>query len=197
MIPTMKNVGQMCIVLLCLFVSSALAIDKALWHTMQKGGHVLLIRHGPTDTLTHSTHPRADFENCVSQNNLSPDGQMVAKRIGKAFKKMRIPIGDVLAGPYCRTQDTARLAFGKYQVWDALDLATALPDEEANRRNALVAERVGNFKGKKNMVLVTHKPNVDALTLELIEPGTVLVLKPEGNSGFQVVGRVNQEDLGN
>lgn len=179
-----------------LFAGNAVAADQAPWAELKKGGYVLLIRHGPTDTLTHSTHPRADFENCVGQNNLSPEGQLAAKRIGKTFKKRHIPIGEVLAGPYCRTQDTARLAFGKYKVWDALDLATALPDEEANKRNAQVAERVGAYTGKKNLVLVTHKPNVDALTLELIEPGTVLILKPEGNSGFQVIGRINQEDLG-
>ena len=42
--------------------------------------------------------------------------------MGRAFKKKRILIGAVLAGPFCRTQDTARIAFGKVRVWDALDL---------------------------------------------------------------------------
>lgn len=192
----MKKFLLLCMSLMLSWSSIGQAADDPLWKTLQKGGYVLLIRHGPTDTMTHSTHPKAEFENCVSQNNLSPEGQAAAKRIGKAFKKRRIPIGEVYASPYCRTQDTARLAFGKYQVWDALDLATSFTEEEANLRNAKVAERTGTYKGKKNMVLVTHKPNVDALTLELIEPGTVLVLQPSGNSEFQVIGRFNQEDLG-
>lgn len=183
-------------VLVALLVStSATAVDTAIWSKLKQGGYVILVRHGPVDTMTHSTHPRAEFENCVGQNNLSPEGQSQAKHIGRAFKKNRVPIGEVLSGPYCRVQDTARIAFGKVRVWEALDLQTALPEEEGVKRNEEVAARVGAYQGKKNLVLVTHKPNIDALTLELIEPGTVLILKPDGNSGFSVVGRIAQEDL--
>lgn len=175
--------------------TAVLAADPAIWSKLKQGGYVVVVRHGPTDTMTHSTHPRAEFENCVGQNNLSPEGQAEAARIGRAFKKKRIPIGEVLSGPYCRVQDTARIAFGKVRVWEALDLQTSLPEEEAVKRNLEVAARVGAFQGKKNLVLVTHQPNIDALTLELIEPGAVLVLKPEGGSGFSVVVRISQEDL--
>lgn len=175
--------------------STAPAADTDMWSKLKQGGYVILVRHGPTDTMTHSTHPRAEFENCVGQNNLSPEGQAVAARIGRAFKKKRIPIGEVLSGPYCRVQDTARIAFGKVRVWEALDLQTSLPEEEAVKRNQEVAARVGAYKGKKNLVLVTHQPNIDALALELIEPGTALILKPEGGSGFSVVDRIAQEDF--
>ena len=175
--------------------AAATAADADIWTKLKQGGYVILVRHGPTDSMTHSTHPRAEFENCVGQNNLSPEGQAEAKRMGRAFKKKRIPIGEVLSGPYCRVQDTARIAFGKVRVWDALDLQTALPEEEAVKRNQEVAVRVGAYKGKKNLVLVTHRPNIDALTLELIEPGAMLVLKPEGGSGFSIVGLIAQDDL--
>lgn len=90
--------------------------------SLKQGGYVILMRHGAVDSLTHSTHPRAEFENCVGQNNLSPQGQQEVAQMGRAFKKKRILIGAVLAGPFCRTQDTARIAFGKVRVWDALDL---------------------------------------------------------------------------
>jgi broad specificity phosphatase PhoE len=175
--------------------AAATAADTDMWTKLKQGGYVILVRHGPTDSMTHSTHPRAEFENCVGQNNLSPEGQDEAKRIGRAFKKKRIPIGEVLSGPYCRVQDTARIAFGRVHVWDALDLQTALPEEEAVKRTEQVAARVGSYQGKKNLVLVTHRPNIDALTLELIEPGTLLILKPEGGTGFSIVDRIAQEDL--
>ena len=183
------------LLLVALGATSVLAADAAIWSKLKQGGYVVVVRHGPTDTMTHSTHPRAEFENCVGQNNLSPEGQAEAARIGRAFKKKRIPIGEVLSGPYCRVQDTARIAFGKVRVWEALDLQTSLPEEEAVKRNLEVAARVGAHQGKKNLVLVTHQPNIDALTLELIEPGTALILKPEGGSGFSVVDRITQEDL--
>ena len=175
--------------------TTATSAEADIWSKLKQGGYVILLRHAPTDTMTHSTHPRAEFENCVGQNNLSPQGQAEAARIGRAFKKKRIPIDEVFSGPYCRVQDTARIAFGKVRVWDALDLQTSLPEEEAVKRTEVVAARIGAFQGKKNLVLVTHQPNIDALTLELIEPGTVLILKPEGGSGFSVVDRIVQENL--
>lgn len=173
----------------------AIAADPSIWSKLQQGGYVILIRHGPVDTMTHSTNPNADFENCVGQSNLSPQGQQAAALIGRAFKKHHIPIGDVLASPYCRTQDTARIAFGQVRVWDALDLQTALPEDEAARRTAVVSARIGQYKGQNNLVLVTHQPNIDALTLELIDPGTLLILRPGGGSDFSVVQRITLKDL--
>lgn len=194
----MRNVTLLLMGLLAsTLVASTLAqaADGAIWANLKQGGYVILMRHGPVDSLTHSTHPRAEFENCVGQNNLSPQGQQEMAQLGRAFKKKRIPIGAVLASPFCRTQDTARIAFGKVHVWDALDLQTELPDDEAAKRSEEVAARIGQFKGKKNLVLVTHQPNIDSLTLELVERGTILVLKPSGGAGFSVVGRIALEDL--
>ena len=153
------------------------------------------MRHAAVDSMTHSTHPNADFENCASQNNLSPQGQQEAKEIGRVFKKMHIPIATVLAGPYCRAQDTARIAFGAAQVWTALDLQTDLPEDEATKRMQEVYARIAQFKGPGNLVLLTHQPNIDTLTLELVEPGTVLILKPEGAAGFTILGRIPLSEL--
>lgn len=192
----MKIIFGAILTLACLSAgTSAAATDPAIWSKLKQGGYVILVRHGPTDSMTHSTHPRAEFENCVGQNNLSPEGQDEAKRIGRAFKKKRIPIGEVLSGPYCRVQDTARIAFGRVTVWDALDLLTALPEEEGVKRTEQVTARVGSYKSKKNLVLVSHRPNIDALTLELIAPGTLMILKPEGGSNFSIVDRIAQDDL--
>ena len=181
---------------LCMFCSvHSLAADTAIWKQLKHGGYVILMRHGAVDSMTHSTHPNADFENCTSQNNLSPQGQQEAAAVGRAFKKKHVPVAAVLAGPYCRTQDTARIAFGRAQVWLALDLQTDLPEEEATQRMEEVSARIAQFKGPKNLVLVTHKSNIDALTMELIEPSTILILKPGGAPGFTVLGRISLSEL--
>ena len=172
-----------------------MAVDTGIWQQLKQGGYVILMRHAAVDSMTHSTHPDADFENCVSQKNLSPQGQQEAKEIGRVFKKMHIPIATVLAGPYCRAQDTARIAFGQAQVWPALDLQTDLPEEEAATRMKEVSARIAQFKGPKNLVLVTHQSNIDALTMELVEPGTILILKPEGAAGFTVLDRIPLSEL--
>jgi phosphohistidine phosphatase SixA len=192
----MQRIHVVMLLLASLMASTAAtAADTALWSKLKQGGYVILMRHGATDSMTHSTNPNADFDNCVGQNNLSPEAQMEAARVGRALKKKHIPVGDVLAGPYCRTQDTARIAFGKVKVWDALDLQTTLPEDEAAKRTATVAARVGAYQGPKNLVLVTHKPNIDALTFELLEPDEMLILRPGGTSLFSVVGRLTPQDL--
>jgi phosphohistidine phosphatase SixA len=191
----MRMRNALALVLGILLSVSAIAADPAIWSKLQQGGYVILMRHGSVDTMTHSTNPNADFDNCVGQSNLSPQGQQEAALTGRAFKKQHIPIGEVLAGPYCRTQDTARIAFGKVQVWDALDLQTDLTEEEATKRAEAVSARIGQYKGPKNLVLVTHQPNIDVLALELVAPSTMLILKPGGGSDFSVVERITIKDL--
>lgn len=179
-----------CLAVGFLTCASTNAAEPSVWSRLKQGGYVILMRHAPVDSMTHSTSPNADFENCVGQNNLSPEGQQEAARIGRAFKKHKVPIGEVLASPYCRTQDTGRIAFGKVQAWEALELQTSLPDAEATKRSDEVAARIGQFKGPKNLVMISHQPNIDALTLELVDLGMILIVKPTGSSDFTVVERI-------
>lgn len=192
----MINRYQMCCLLFgFMTVVSAHAAQTSVWKHLKQGGYVVLMRHAPTDNMTHSTSPNADFENCVGQQNLSPEGQKEAARIGRAFKKHKIKITDVLTSPYCRTQDTGRLAFGKVSAWDALDLQTSLPEDEAAKRSELVAARIGEFKGPGNLIMISHQSNIDTLTLELVELGTILILQPRGGSNFDVVARIPLDKL--
>jgi phosphohistidine phosphatase SixA len=191
-----RNFLRVAALTLCIFsCASSSAANTALWQQLKQGGYVILMRHAAVDSMTHSTHPNANFENCASQNNLSPQGQQDAATVGRVFKQQQIPIAAVLAGPYCRTQDTARIAFGAAQVWTALDLQTDLPEDEASKRMQEVYARIAQFKGTGNLVLLTHQLNIDALTLELVEPSTVLILKPEGAAGFTVLGHIPLSEL--
>ena len=66
----MKNLYRATVLMLSLLASfSAVGAGPSIWAQLKQGGYVILMRHAPVDTMTHSTHPRADFENCVGQNN--------------------------------------------------------------------------------------------------------------------------------
>jgi hypothetical protein len=43
--------------------------------------------------------------------------------------------------------------------------------------------------------MVTHRPNIDALTIEIVETGGFLVLKPDREGGYDIVGYVTPDDL--
>ena len=43
--------------------------------------------------------------------------------------------------------------------------------------------------------MVTHMPNIDALTLELVEPGGLLVLEPDQEGSFDIVGYLAPDNI--
>lgn len=75
---------------------------------------MLYIRHAATDFSQNDAQMKS-FEDCASQRNLTDAGRAEARRIGESVRKLRIPVGRVLASPFCRTVETAMLVFGKAQ----------------------------------------------------------------------------------
>src|SRR5258708_31801027 len=86
--------------------------DPSLLAKLREGGYVLYMRHTSTDFSQNDTSSRS-FEDCANQRNLTDKGRDEARAIGQHIKRLRIPVGTVLASPFCRTMETARLAFGK------------------------------------------------------------------------------------
>src|SRR5215210_8006393 len=65
---------------------------RALFGELRKGGYVVYFRHGITETAG-ATDAAADLKRCETQRNLSAQGRAQASTIGRAFKKLRIPVG--------------------------------------------------------------------------------------------------------
>src|SRR5258706_14120334 len=86
--------------------------DPALVTKLRQGGYVLFLRHTSTDFSQNDAQMRS-FEDCASQRNLTDKGRDEARALGAEIKRLGIPIGLVHASPFCRTQETARLAFGR------------------------------------------------------------------------------------
>jgi len=129
------------------------------------------------------------LDDCSVQRNLSQKGKSEAEHTGRAFRDRSVPVAEVLSSRYCRTRDTARLTFGRATTWQPLDLLVAVDEQERDARTETVAKRIADHVGESNLVLVTHSPNIDALTFEMVETGGFLVLKPDGDGSFDIVGR--------
>ena len=169
---------------------SAAGREPDIWNQLRQGGYVFLIRHGPVDNLSRSTSPDADFEGCEGQYNLTDEGRDLVKHLGNTLRKRKIPIGDVLASPLCRTRDTARIAFGAFKVWPLLEPLPESDLEARQQRVEAINRAIGDHKVRKNLVLVTHEPNIDALTLEVVDWATIVVVKPDGKGGFKVIRKL-------
>jgi hypothetical protein len=84
----------------------------ALRDALLRGGYILYFRHTSTD-FGQNDDAMTSFDDCTKQRNLTEQGRAEARAIGAAVARLRIPVGDVLASPYCRTLETGRLMFGR------------------------------------------------------------------------------------
>jgi broad specificity phosphatase PhoE len=166
----------------------ALADDTAV-KAMSQGGHAILLRHARLGG--HSKSLVLDPEgNCANEENLSDEGRAQARHLKAMLDQAGVKFDVVLASPFCRTKETAQLAFGQAAVDPnlmALELGTA---DEVKARTQRVTEVIARQAGKGNIALVTHRPNIDALTMELVEEGEAIVARIERDGTLFVVGRV-------
>lgn len=169
---------------------AAAGVQPDIWNQLRQGGHVILMRHGAVDNLSRSTSPDADFEGCEGQYNLTDEGRDQVKQLGKALRKRKIPVDEVLASPLCRTRDTARIAFGAFRVWPLLEPLPESDVEDRQQRIDAISRVIADHKGRENLVLITHQPNIDALTLEVVDTATIVVVKPDGKGGFKVIRKL-------
>ncbi len=162
--------------------------DAEAWAALQQSGAFVLMRHGAAerrnDPLTLSP------ENCARERNLSDKGRQEAARMGEAFRRHGVAVNIVLASPYCRTIDTARLAFGGAIPWQPLTLNIGVPERTAEERFKAVRQRIRQGAGSDNVVMVTHRPNMEVLTKESIAPAELLVVKADEDGDLEVIGRI-------
>ena len=87
-------------------------------------GRVLLLRHARAPGTFDP--PGFTPGDCSTQRNLDATGRAQAQAIGQWFKRQRLAVDAVLSSPWCRCMDTAQLAFGQVQAWDALGSPVSL-----------------------------------------------------------------------
>lgn len=152
---------------------------------LRDGGHVVAFRHAATDSGVDMTN---DLSDCSRQRNLSAEGRRQSRGIGRAFERLRIPVGRVLASPFCRTRDTARLAFGRVRASRALLSTEFFASPRVARRKGLRRLLTAPPPRRTNTVLVSHGSAIDEATGVNPEEGSAVIVVPgRGERGFEVV----------
>jgi virginiamycin B lyase len=177
--------------------SAAGAAGPALVKQLQQGGFVLVLRHAVTDQSKQDEHP-VDLGDCSTQRNLSADGRAQARAIARAVRRLALPIGSVLTSRFCRTRETARLAFGRGKVEPALLNTIDAVHDTAWRKQIRAARRLIGARPAAGTltVLVTHGVVVSDATGLVLEEGETLVFRPLGSSRYRLVGRIAPEKWG-
>ena len=174
-----------------LAASGGEAAEPTLGEQLRRGGVVLVIRHAATDFSKPDQNP-VDLKDCRTQRNLSAEGRRDARLIGEGARRLQLRLGAVLSSAFCRTRETARLAFGRATVSPAL-LNTVTADHDAAwRRQIRAARRLLATKpaAGRVTVLVTHGSVVSDATGQILEEGETLVFRPLGGERFRLIGRI-------
>jgi broad specificity phosphatase PhoE len=161
---------------------------------LRQGGHVIFIRHAATEATQDDPSP--DLADPSTQRNLSDAGRAQARQLGAAIRRLRIPVGMVLASPYARTRETAELAFGRDRVrvtHDLLNEAFPGTDDEdlARRLRRLLATRP---PAGQNTVLVSHGFNLQGATGLSVAEGESAVFAPGQAGRSSLVARITVEE---
>ena len=159
---------------------------------MQKGGLILYVRHAATDHSQADTDLK-DLSRCDLQRNLSQQGKDESRLLADTIARLGIKIGTVLTSPYCRCVDTAKIAFGRYEIEPGLR-ATFFTDEAESRELATYLRNQLSIipDTGMNTVLVGHTANLRDVTKVWPKPeGVMHVFRPlGGGKGFEHLGRL-------
>lgn len=161
----------------------------ALLGALRSGGYILYFRHAATDFGQNDDH-MTGYEDCATQRNLTDKGRAEARAIGAMLRELKIPVGDVLASPFCRTMETAQLIFGRATAAPAVrggPVQPASPERYAALRQLLATP----VRGGVNLVIVSHgNPYRAAVGGPYLAEGEAAVIEPGGNDGFRELARV-------
>lgn len=171
----------------------AVADDAALWAALQtQPNMVVLMRHAHA----YGGNPLTWDESggCRGERTLTEKGKDLAARIGEAFSGRGIKPSAVISSPMCRCRLTAEIAFGPSYLTDPIlrEIASA----NAGQQKAFetrARELIGRNRGKSPVIFVSHTPNIDVLTLELIDESDLLVGRTSESGEIEVLGKIRME----
>jgi broad specificity phosphatase PhoE len=174
--------------------------DLALLESLRKGGFNIYFRHAATDwSQNDQVSKPGDWTSCDSgkMRQLSAAGRKTAGIVGEAIRALQIPIGQVLASPYCRTVETAsNLKLGPVEkTTDIMNMRVA---EYFGGKSAIAARTQRRLsmrpQAKTNTVLVAHGNVLVTATDVYPQEAEAIVFRPEGNGKWTFMARISPQE---
>jgi len=166
--------------------------DDLLWIRLQQDPNmVVVMRNTESSGNKDGSNMLAWDEsgNCMGESKLTKDGKAHANRIGEAFARHGIsPLA--ISSPMCRCTETAKIAFGKYVTDPDLRQSANSNAERLEQFQARANTLLAEYRGKTPIAFVNHRPNIDALTMELLDPGEMLIGTVTENGEIEVLGKI-------
>ncbi len=174
--------------LFALMAATAAAADG--WEEAAKPGAIVLFRHATAPGV--GDPPGFKPDQCATQRNLDERGRAEARRLGEGFRSRNIPVTTVLSSQWCRTRETARLAFGN-QVRDEPAFNSFFGQSQEGREGQTARARavLSAWRGPGVLVVVTHQVNIQALAGVGASSAEGVVVRPAADGTLKVVGKID------
>jgi Histidine phosphatase superfamily (branch 1) len=141
--------------------------NGSAWEALKTPGTILLFRHA----LAPGVGDPDGFVlgNCATQRNLNEEGRAQARSLGEAIQSRSVLVGAVWHSQWCRTQDTAHLAFpnmpdAALRAEPAFNSFFSANQERALLQTQRARTLLLKWSGPGILVVFTHQVNITALT---------------------------------
>ena len=184
-----KNVISLLAYVFILLFTSQLNASNQAWNLAQEGNKIILIRHSLAPG--GGDPPGFKINDCKTQRNLNRTGINQSKKIGKLFKKNKVPVDQVLSSQWCRCKDTAKYAFGNFKEFTALNSTFQSPyNKNEGKQLKELYKFIKKWDGKgKNLVLITHYSIITAVTNAVPSSGEIVI----ADKNFKVIGTIQTD----
>jgi phosphohistidine phosphatase SixA len=166
--------------------------DDQLWERLKTEPNlIVLMRHANARGGNPLTWDESG--NCEGESTLTGKGEELAHKIGDAFAAHNIK-PTVISSPMCRCLETAEIAFGTKPITDPELRETASADEERQHKFETISRTlITSKRGSVPVVFISHRPNIDMLTMELIKEGDLLVGQISDSGEIEIQGKISIE----
>ncbi|MES2832337.1 MAG: histidine phosphatase family protein [Pseudomonadota bacterium] len=169
------------------FATTAHAQDA--WGELLQPNTIVLFRHATAPGI--GDPPSFKLDDCPTQRNLDDKGRAEARKLGEQFRSRKINVGAVLTSQWCRTRDTARLAFGDVVKDEPAFNSSFMASAEISAAQTAQARAVlASWRGPGALVVVSHQVNITALTGVYPASAQGVVVRLAADGSLKVLGTI-------
>ena len=182
----MKLIKFFLLILLSFNISVKANSNDKIQNLLKEGKKLIFIRHaiapGGGDPINFN------ILRCETQRNLSKEGIVQSKNIGKFFSENNIKIDKVLSSEWCRCKQTAQYAFNRYETRSFLNsFFSAKFASNKNKQINDLKKYINEWSGDNNLVLVTHYVTIQEVLNIAPSSGEIIIT----DKSFNVLARQN------
>jgi phosphohistidine phosphatase SixA len=174
------------------FMAPVASADDSLWEKLQRDPNMVVLLRNMESSGNRDGANMLVWDasgNCEGESVLTEKGRAHARRIGEAFAGHGVT-PTVISSPMCRCRETSRIAFGEYMTDPDLRQTAGEDGQREEIFQFKASALLSKYRGKRPVVFVNHRPNIDSLTMELLDIGDLLIGTISENGEIDVLGKI-------